>query len=63
VKRSGLTPATGETPRAFETRARQESPLPAESVHTITETYLDVRYGPPKPGLMQKLASEIAALR
>jgi transglutaminase-like putative cysteine protease len=63
VKRSGLTPATGETPRAFETRARQESPLPAESVHTITETYLDVRYGPPRPGLMQKLASEIAALR
>jgi transglutaminase-like putative cysteine protease len=63
VKRSGLTPATGETPRAFETRARQESPFPAESVHTITETYLDVRYGPPKPGLMQKLASEIAALR
>jgi len=63
VKRSGLTPATGETPRVFAVRARQESPLPAESVHAITETYLDVRYGPTKPGLMKKLETEVALLR
>ena len=62
VKRSGLTPATGETPRAFEARAQQESPLPVESVHAITETYLDVRYGPPDPDLMKKLETEIATL-
>jgi transglutaminase-like putative cysteine protease len=62
VKRSGLTLATGETPRLFATRARRESPLPAASVQTITETYLDVRYGPPDPGLMKKLETEIATL-
>jgi transglutaminase-like putative cysteine protease len=63
VRRSGLTPATGETPRGFALRARHESSLPPESVHAITEAYLDVRYGPPKPGLMQKLETEIASLR
>jgi len=63
VKRSGLTLATGETPRLFAARARRESPLPAASVQTITETYLDVRYGPPDPSLMRKLETEIATLR
>ena len=63
VKRSGLTLATGETPRLFAARARRESPLPAASVQTITETYLDVRYGPPDPSLMKKLETEIATLR
>ena len=62
VKRSGLTPATGETPRLFALRARRDSSLPADSVRAITETYLDVRYGPPDPGMMKKLESEIAAL-
>jgi len=63
VKRSGLTLTTGETPRLFAARARQESPLPAASVRSITETYLDVRYGPPNPGLMKKLETEITTLR
>jgi transglutaminase-like putative cysteine protease len=63
VKRSGLTPATGETPRVFAARARQESSLPAETVHSITETYLDLRYGPPTPELMKQLETEVAALR
>jgi transglutaminase-like putative cysteine protease len=63
IKRSGLTPATGETPHIFARRAKHESKLPAESVQSITETYLDVRYGPSDPGLMKKLESEVAGLR
>ena len=62
VRRSGLTLATGETPRLFALRARRDSSLPAESVRAITETYLDVRYGPPDPAMMKKLETEVAAL-
>jgi len=62
VKRSGLTPATGETPRLFALRARRDSSLPAASVRAITETYLDVRYGPPDPAMMKKLETEVASL-
>jgi len=62
VKRSGLMLGTGETPHVFAARARQESSLPAGSVQLITETYLDVRYGPPDTSLMKKLETEVAAL-
>jgi transglutaminase-like putative cysteine protease len=62
VRKSGLKPATGETPQVFADRAQRESPLPASAVRNITDTYLDVRYGPPDPALLRRLASDIAAL-
>jgi hypothetical protein len=62
VRKSGLKPATGETPRVFAHRAQRESPLPASAVRKITDTYLDVRYGPPDPALLRRLESDIAAL-
>ena len=63
VRKSGLQPATGETPRVFALRVQRETPLPAEAVHSITDTYLDVRYGPPDPAMLRRLESEVAALR
>ena len=62
VRKSGLQPATGETPRLFANRVQRAGTLPAGSVRNITDTYLDLRYGPPEPGLLQRLESEIAAL-
>jgi transglutaminase-like putative cysteine protease len=62
IRKSGLKPATGETPRAFAGRIQRDSRLPAESVRNITDTYLDVRYGPPDPALLQRLEADIGAL-
>ncbi len=62
VSKSGLTPATGETPRVFAGRVQRDSALPSTAVDSITDTYLDVRYGPPNPALLQRLESEIASL-
>jgi transglutaminase-like putative cysteine protease len=62
VRKSGLTPATGETPQLFATRVQRDSPLPATAVRSITDTYLDVRYGPPNAALLERLESDIAAL-
>ena len=62
VRKSGLKPATGETPRLFAARVQRDSPLPPTAVSSITDTYLDVRYGPPNPALLKRLESDIAAL-
>ncbi len=62
VRKSGLQPQTGETPRIFAGRVQRDTPLPDESVRRITDTYLDVRYGPPNPALLMRLESDIAAL-
>jgi len=62
VRKSGLQPQTGESPRVFAVRVQRDTPLPHESVRQITDTYLDVRYGPPNPALLTRLESDIAAL-
>jgi hypothetical protein len=62
VRKSGLKPATGETPRVFARRVQRDSPLPPTAVRSITATYLDVRYGPPNPALLERLEADIAAL-
>jgi transglutaminase-like putative cysteine protease len=62
VRKSGLTPATGETPRLFASRVQRDSRLPPTAVCSITDTYLDVRYGPPNAALLERLESDIAAL-
>ncbi len=62
VRKSGLQPRTGETPRVFADRVRRDSALPAAAVQSITDTYLDVRYGPPDPALLQRLESNVTAL-
>jgi hypothetical protein len=62
VKASGIAPRTGETPTVFADRARYESALPHDVVRSVTDTYLDARYGPPDPGLLGKLESQVTEL-
>lgn len=62
VRKSGLAPAVGETPWSFARRVHRDGNLPPDSVCDITDTYLDVRYGPPDPELLERLRSAIAAL-
>jgi len=62
VRKSGLQPQTGESPRVFAVRVQRDGALPAAVVQSITDTYLDVRYGPPDPALLQRLESNVAAL-
>ena len=63
IKRSGVEPATGETPAVFAARAESDSQIPAHAIDEITDTYLDARYGPSNPLALQKLESAIASLR
>ena len=62
VRKSGLTPATGETPQVFARRVQGATPLPADTVRNITNAYLDARYGPPDPSLLRRLESHVATL-
>jgi transglutaminase-like putative cysteine protease len=62
VRKSGLTPATGETPQAFARRVLRETPLPTATVRSITGAYLEARYGPPDPVRLRRLESRVAAL-
>ena len=63
VRKSKLEREVGETPQGFAIRAAARSDIPAETVQRITSTYLDARYGPPDPALLQRLESDVAALR
>ena len=62
VRKSGLQPTIGETPHLFAERVQSGSKLPANAVRKITDTYLDVRYGPSNPQLLQSLEADIKAL-
>ena len=62
VIKTGIEPQTGETPAVFAVRAEAESPLPAETIQTVTTTYLVARYGPGDPTAMQRLESAVAAV-
>jgi transglutaminase-like putative cysteine protease len=63
VKRSGVAPVTGETPAVFAARAESDSKIPAETIDSITTTYLDARYGPTNPAALRELESAISSLR
>jgi transglutaminase-like putative cysteine protease len=63
VKRTGVTPTTGETPAIFAARAESDSHISSETIDTITTTYLDARYGPANPVALQELESAISSLR
>ena len=62
VKKTGIEPAIGETPDAFAVRAAADSPLPADTVHTITASYLDARYGSLDPAELARLEAEVTSL-
>lgn len=45
VARTGLEPYTGETARLFARRVRHAGAIPADTIDTITDAYMDARYG------------------
>jgi hypothetical protein len=63
VKKTGIEPAIGETPDAFAVRAAADSPLPADTVRTITASYLDARYGSLDPAELGRLEAAVTSLR
>jgi transglutaminase-like putative cysteine protease len=62
VRKSRVAPATGETPIAFARRAEGESPLENASIHSITSSYIDARYGSHDPAALRRLKREVMGL-
>ena len=62
VKKTGLQPKTGETASVFALRARDASPLPAQTVDTITDAYLDARYGQNDEAAFERLKKAVGAM-
>lgn len=63
VNKTGVSPKIGETPDAFALRAREASNLGDDAIHTITDTYLEARYGVIDPSAIERLEREVAAIR
>lgn len=63
VRKAGVRPLTGETPAVFAARVEVESPIPEDTIQTITCSYLDARYGPADPVAMRRLESAVGSLR
>ncbi|MDH3533684.1 MAG: DUF3488 and transglutaminase-like domain-containing protein, partial [Gammaproteobacteria bacterium] len=63
VKKSGVVPSIGETPAVFAARAHAVSPLAPDSIDTVTNTYLDARYGADAAAALQRLEAAVATLR
>ncbi len=63
IRKSKVELEIGETPAAFAQRAIEDSPLSDDAIESITESYLDARYGPHERTAMQRLEKEITALR
>ena len=62
VRRTGLTPATGETPEAFARRAASESTIDPGAIVAVTRAYLAVRYGPGDGKDLTALESAVLAV-
>lgn len=62
VKKAGVAPCVGETPLEYASRSRQESPLPAETIDSITDSYLEARYGPDTMEATRRLQSAVSQL-
>ena len=45
VAKTGVQPLTGETPRLFADRVREAGALQANTIETVTDAYMDARYG------------------
>ena len=63
VRKTGMTPVEGETPVAFASRVIQAAPGRSDAVRSITDVYLDARYGPPDLVSLQRLKAEVSAFR
>lgn len=62
VRKTGLTPATGETPSAFARRVTATYGRDEGPVRTFTDAYLDTRYGRLGPSALKRLETALAEI-
>lgn len=62
VRKSGLEPQIGETARVFALRVQQNGRMPASTVTSITDAYLDARYGRGGEAAFDRLKRTIGAM-
>ena len=63
VKKTGLTPRTGETAHAFAQRVLKSHAAPGEAVGEITSAYMDARYGHGGESACSRLRVAVASMR
>ena len=62
VRKTGLEPGIGETPQEFGRRAISAGRLSADTVDSVTNAYLDARYGPEPDAAETRLRAAVAAI-
>ncbi len=63
VDKSGVAPITGEDPIAFAERAADNSSMDKTTIETVTDDYLEARYGPMAEQALARLEQNVAAIR
>ena len=63
VKRTGLEIQTGETANVFALRAAASGELPATTVETVTDAYMEARYGTGDDAAVARLKEAVGAMR
>ena len=63
VKKTGLELQTGETARIFALRARESGRIQPQAVDTVTDAYLDARYGTGDDAAFEKLKQAVGTMR
>jgi transglutaminase-like putative cysteine protease len=61
VRKTGMQPRTGETARLFARRVSDAGAIPAGVVQTVTEAYMDARYGGLE-GARERLQQAVASM-
>ena len=62
VRRTGLEPIVGETAIEFARRAKQSGALPEDLVTSITEAYVEARYGPYREPAFERLKVAVGSI-
>lgn len=62
VKKTRIEPRTGETARVFALRVLEAGTVPGDAVDTVTDAYLDARYGPDDELAFERLKRAVGAI-
>ena len=62
VDKTGFKLDIGESPDAFANRVSADCDIGVDTVHDITGTYLEARYGDINPAALQRLEAQVAAI-
>jgi hypothetical protein len=62
VRKVGVQPVVGETPVAWMWRVSDQTKIPADKLNSVTNAYLDARYGPDDDDALERLRKKIVNL-